>query len=176
MALPVRSLGACVALCISCGGSAPAPTAVPGKDAAAAAPEPESDLAPEPDAPETALVEFSGWAQWTMVSAERFESDGHGHAFVDVYVPPEHAEIYSSKGEVPQGMRVVKAQYNNLEDTDPVRITVMAKREPGYDSERGDWYYGVFAADGTTFRQQGKLGSCSGCHNAVSGSDFLFRK
>jgi hypothetical protein len=54
-------------------------------------------------------------------------------------------------------------------------LTVMYKREAGYDPEGGDWEYMVLDGLGKEVRSRGKLESCRTCHQAVADTDFVSR-
>ena len=64
-------------------------------------------------------------------------------------------------------------------------ITVMFKREAGYDDEDGNWFYAKFLPDGSLDRNgkdmalagrvaKGASQGCIACHSAAPGDDFLF--
>ena len=120
--------------------------------------------------------EFAGWEGWAKVNSARFQSKTHGNAWVDVYVEPAFLEGYKSGAAAPVGTRVVKAQYKAQDGTTVDKLTTMSKRDPGYDAENGDWYYGVFQANGTTALAQGKMSACIACHDVASDSDYLYRE
>ncbi len=61
------------------------------------------------------------------------------------------------------------------------KVTVMAKAEPGYYPEGGDYYYGVLSPDGQRFvtgddgrTLSGRLDLCATCHADRAGDDYLF--
>lgn len=64
-------------------------------------------------------------------------------------------------------------------------VTVMFKREAGYDSENMDWFYAKFKPDGSLhtnpkkMQLAGKVGKgaakgCIACHKAAPGGDYVF--
>jgi hypothetical protein len=64
-------------------------------------------------------------------------------------------------------------------------ITVMYKREAGYDSDNGDWFWAKFKPDGTLDKNpaglqlagrvaKGKPKGCIACHKGAPGGDMLF--
>jgi hypothetical protein len=120
--------------------------------------------------------DWSAWQSWEKLSAEPFPSEHGSAAFVDVYVSPDHVDAFTSlEGDMPQGMAIVKAAYGDAGGApgELEALTVMAKMEPGYDPEHGDWYYGVLDPSGATAMQQGKLQMCIGCHEGA-GTDYVF--
>lgn len=120
-----------------------------------------------------ATTDVSAWLQWEKVSAARFRFAGHGGKWVDVYVEPAYAEAYRTGGPAPVGIRIVKAGYADEAGTQFQALTVMAKMPAGYDSDGGDWYYGVLDRGGRTAMQQGKLAMCRDCH-ATADVDYRF--
>uniref|UniRef100_UPI0026398212 cytochrome P460 family protein n=1 Tax=Sulfurimonas sp. TaxID=2022749 RepID=UPI0026398212 len=64
-------------------------------------------------------------------------------------------------------------------------ITVMAKREKGYDSDNADWFWVKYAPDGTIMQNPKKMAlagkvakgqpqGCIACHSSASGNDLVF--
>ena len=121
-----------------------------------------------------AAVDCSDWPSWTKINSERFESDGHTSAWVDIYTESRYADAYRAlAGPMSVGFRVVKAQYKTRDAAEPSGLTVMGKMEPGYDPDHGDWFYGVYDPTGTKAIKQGKLDSCLECHDAEEATDYL---
>lgn len=150
---------------VACGGSKsqPASTANPCVNPCAA----EQAKTPE--------VDVTGWKSWTKVNAERKFSEGHGKTYVDVYVKPELADTYrAATGPYPQGATIVKPQYQSKDAAEPDKLTVMVKREDGYDPDNANWWYGVYSAGGTEVLDQGKIEMCIGCHVQAADQDYVF--
>lgn len=64
-------------------------------------------------------------------------------------------------------------------------VTVMFKREAGYDAENQDWFYAKYLPDGTLDRNpkdmalagrvaKGAPQGCIACHGSAPGGDFLY--
>ena len=64
-------------------------------------------------------------------------------------------------------------------------ITIMAKRDAGYDTENGDWFWAKYKADGSlhindkNIQLAGRIAKgmntgCIVCHQAASGNDLVF--
>ena len=64
-------------------------------------------------------------------------------------------------------------------------ITIMAKREKGYDADNNDWFWAKYAPDGTIMKNpkgmalagrvaKGKPVGCIACHASASGGDLVF--
>ena len=66
-------------------------------------------------------------------------------------------------------------------------VTVMAKREKGYDPKNMDWFWVKYKADGTLHKnpkgvllaglidKTQKRKGCIACHNSASGNDLVFK-
>ena len=66
-------------------------------------------------------------------------------------------------------------------------VTVMFKREPGYDSENQDWFWAKYQPDGSLFTNpkgmklagrvaKGMPQGCIACHKAAPGGDMLYTR
>jgi len=160
-----------IALAIGCGGGAtkPSTNAAPDKDVHTYDPCAGGDAA-------FGAVTCDGWAAWPQINDETFQSEGHQKAWVDVHVDAPFADAYRA-GVIPMpvGMRIVKPAHAAASGApgEVTGLTVMAKMEPGYDPENGDWFYGVYDPTGTVAKKQGKLEMCIGCHGQWSGRDYL---
>lgn len=64
-------------------------------------------------------------------------------------------------------------------------VTVMAKREAGYDSENHDWFWAKYKTDGSLHKNpkgmllagrvaKGMNQGCIACHKSASGTDMVF--
>lgn len=58
-------------------------------------------------------------------------------------------------------------------------ITVMVKREAGYDPANQDWFWAMYGADGMVGQMEGmnmagQVAMCSGCHATAPGGDYIF--
>lgn len=69
----------------------------------------------------------------------------------------------------PDGSIIVKENF--MADTTLAKLTVMYKVK-GYNPEGGDWFWAVYAPDGTV-EMEGKIQSCIGCHGIRGDSDFV---
>lgn len=93
------------------------------------------------------------------------------------------------------GVAIVKRNYGgeNVSEanvaTDPngylAAITVMYKRESGYDGDNQDWFWAKYLADGSLDKNpagmqlagrvaKGKPAGCIACHTAAPGGDLVF--
>lgn len=95
----------------------------------------------------------------------------------EVHVNEVGRPVFTSDEElqIPQGTIIVKDTYYLNEDGTRGKrwnITVMRKREAGYDPEYNDWEY-VEAGPGKNVKYQGKLEVCIDCHLAAD-RDYVF--
>lgn len=75
----------------------------------------------------------------------------------------------------PQGSIVVKEKLTTSKSTTPELLTVMVKREPGYNPNSGDWEYMVFDGSGKRVQARGKLENCQSCHMSDQDTDYVSR-
>lgn len=95
---------------------------------------------------------------------------------MDVYVDEAaNAPFDAKQGPYPEGARIVKPQFDSKSAEAPVNVTVMKKMASGYDPDNGDWYYGVYGADGSVLNE-GKLEACIQCHTQAANQDYVFAK
>lgn len=101
----------------------------------------------------------------------------HDTAYISVYVNPAGREAMMKQAhpKFPVGSVIVKEKFPSHDSEYPELLTVMMKRERGYDSANGDWEYLVMEGDLSTIRARGKLRSCQGCHLEKAADDYVFR-
>jgi hypothetical protein len=107
----------------------------------------------------------------------REKSSPHLNKWVSVFVNPVGREQMMTKQrpKFPVGSMIVKEKLGSADSTTPELLTVMIKREPGYDPKNGDWEYLVLDGPASKIVEQGKLARCSGCHRSYDYSDFVTR-
>ena len=57
----------------------------------------------------------------------------------------------------------------------PELLTIMFKRERGYDAKNGDWEYIVTGGAGTQVSERGKIEACQNCHRPFDKTDYIVR-
>ena len=117
------------------------------------------------------------------------DSGPHIRKFVSVYVNeigkvamleerqprfPEGSVIVKEKLSKGPTMKMVEGSWQT-EISQPELLTVMRKRETGYDPSKGDWEYMVFDGSGKTLQASGKLGNCQACHTTFEQTDYIAR-
>jgi hypothetical protein len=75
----------------------------------------------------------------------------------------------------PEGSIIVKEKLLTQNDTSPELLTVMVKREQGFNPESGDWEYMVVSGSRTKIEGRGRLASCQSCHASKGETDYVFR-
>ena len=87
-----------------------------------------------------------------------------------------------------EGQVVVKRSYTDAATREGIignpaenldNITVMFKREAGYDPANQDWFWAMYMPDGMVGEMGGMMVAgmaegCSGCHAAAPGGDYLY--
>lgn len=99
-------------------------------------------------------------------------------------------EVISTSANIDghQGKLIVKHNYGSKKNLTPISVyadaqnqnyealTIMFKREAGYDSKNNDWFWAEYKANGQVIVYQGKHLSgrselCLGCHTPLGGPD-----
>lgn len=137
----------------------------------------------DPDA--TAVDSFSDYTNWHRVNTSPITGDttgglGNAHegssGLREVYINSVGSAASSGTSALPypEGTIVVKESFKSDggEKGKLTGITVMAKREAGYDPENGDWEYLNVKPD-LKVSAQGRLSGCVSCHSA-SDDDYVF--
>lgn len=120
-----------------------------------------------------------------LTSAFRSQGHGTGSWHGQLRANEQGAEALASltprTGKFPHGTMFVQSHKTNpANKNEPAGETegaidvwfVMEKREDGYYSQGGDWFYGVVTPDGV-LQHQGKLESCARCHGQAE-TDYVF--
>ena len=151
---------------------------------------------PERSADDTQTVGdrlIAGYRQWTRVNPDPMRISAqaardcaislqaagpHGpNKFITVYVNDigRHAMMEEKEPHFPQGSVIVKEKLTTPQITTPELLTVMIKREQGYNPESGDWEYMVVDGTGKTVQARGKLENCQTCHLMDKDTDYVSR-
>lgn len=114
----------------------------------------------------------------TAKQLELEESNPHTDKFITVFVNDIGKERMMEKleGVYPQGSVIVKEKLARKDSATPELLTVMIKREPGYNPKYGDWDWMVVDGSGTSVLARGKLTNCQECHETYKGGDYVSRK
>jgi hypothetical protein len=141
---------------------------------------------------------ISGYRQWTQVNptpsvfASRIAiqcaapapdqvkmeaANPHRDKYIVVYVNElgKHAMMHEKVPHFPQGSVIVKEKLSAKNSTTPELLTVMMKRESGYNPQSGDWEYMALDGAGKDVQARGRLESCQACHLMHKDSDYVSR-
>jgi hypothetical protein len=97
--------------------------------------------------------------------------------FVVVYVNKlaEQGMLHQNHPDYPQGSLIVKERLARPVDSVPELLTVMHKREKGYNPGHGDWEYMTLDGAGKQITAQGRLQKCESCHAEWKKTDYTSR-
>ena len=128
---------------------------------------------------------YSGYSSWQKVNSQTITGDetgvlGKAHegsaGFREVYVNSVGAKVSSGDAALPYpaGTIIAKESYKNSGGSKGAltSLTVMVKRENGYDAGNGDWEY-IMLNSKMKVQGQGKLSACISCHLATD-NDMVF--
>lgn len=129
---------------------------------------------------------FSGYTGWSKVNSEPISGDATGFlgnvhggptGIREVFVNPIGKAVSDGEADLPypKGTILVKESYDS-DDGEKGKLkdlTIMVKRESGYDSENGDWEYLSVSAT-QKIKSQGPIKMCINCHKAAESDDYVF--
>ena len=101
----------------------------------------------------------------------------HREKYITVYVNElgRKAMMEQASPKFPEGSVIVKEKLTEPSSQTPELLTVMMRREKGFNPESGDWEYIVVDGTGTKVEARGKLANCQGCHLSTAKADYVFR-
>jgi hypothetical protein len=104
-------------------------------------------------------------------------NDPHHNKFLTVYVNEigRRSMMEERLPRFPQGSIILKEKLPAKDSTSPELLTVMLKREAGFNPDTGDWEYLVFDGAGKQVQARGRLENCQGCHTMMAHTDFVYR-
>jgi hypothetical protein len=104
-----------------------------------------------------------------------FPINPHETKYVSVYVNPKGASAMMTKDQprFPEGSIIVKEKLGFILSKKPELLTVMVKREAGYNPESRDWEYLVLDGPASKIIERGKLSKCNECHEKYVDTDFV---
>lgn len=119
-------------------------------------------------------------ARPTAVDREHDVSSPHADKLITVYVNElgRQAMMNELKPTFAVGSVIVKeklAREKKGERDEPELLTVMIKRERGFNPAVGDWEFMATNGAGTKVDARGKLESCQACHAMMKETDFVSR-
>lgn len=111
-----------------------------------------------------------------MCAAPMLNKSPHKDKYISVYVNNigKSAMMDQLKPQFPVGTVIVKEKLDQEDSKTPELLTVMVKREKGFNKELDDWEFLVF--DGTAAQAQNiEAESCQRCHEAYTNTNFIVR-
>jgi hypothetical protein len=101
----------------------------------------------------------------------------HSNKWVSVYVNEigVDAMISQKAPKFPKGSIIVKEKLDARTSRVPELMTIMLKREEGYDPANGNWEYFVTDGAGTRLEKPARVESCYSCHRAYLQTDYVSR-
>lgn len=129
------------------------------------------------DAPDAIRADLSSLVPIPRNDTDRLPQNPHDTNYITVFVNPIGSDAMMTQDDpkFPVGSIIVKEKFTTLDSPEPVLLTVMKKRETGYDVTRGDWEYMVVDGAMSTIGARGTLGTCQSCHLEKADQDFVFR-
>ena len=112
---------------------------------------------------------FPEWRQHYKLTPEIIKSDAH-NAYVEIYLNDK------AKPRFKEGSEVFKPLYADPQGKHIARLVIMVKMYDGYDSDNGDWWYGVYDKSGTKMWYEGRIPECIDCHAMAKETDYLFAR
>lgn len=101
----------------------------------------------------------------------------HFGKYISVYVNSVGADAMLTKREpvFPEGSIIVKEKLPNATSKEPELLTVMRKREKGFNPASGDWEYLILDGNAANITERGKIETCNACHTAYKSTDYITR-
>lgn len=109
------------------------------------------------------------------------ERNPHLRKLISVYVNDigRQAMMTELKPEFPTGSVIVKEKLagakGQVKEEAPELLTVMVKRERGFNPAVGDWEFMAVNGAGTKIEARGRLESCQSCHVLMKDKGFVSR-
>ena len=101
----------------------------------------------------------------------------HQDKFITVYVNDigKNAMMKEKHPRFPLGSVIVKEKLPYKESKSPELLTLMIKREAGYNPENGDWEFMATDGTGKEIHERGRLEKCQSCHVMEKDTDYVAR-
>ncbi|NNE42967.1 MAG: hypothetical protein HKN12_02050 [Gemmatimonadetes bacterium] len=132
----------------------------------------EGSTMPDPD-PDPVDPVFPSDFATSFTEVRDFRSGVPHPSFLRVYANSVGAADYTAGNyPLPEGTVLVKEIYNDPAGSDVFGWVVMQKREAGFSSGSGDWYWQEVDSDRTVL-DDGSITNCIGCHNACTSTDWV---
>lgn len=131
--------------------------------------------------------DFTDFETWYKVNAEPLVGEAGGllqgkhlerGGIREVYVNEVGRPVFEGRRQLPfpEGTIIVKDTFHLTPEGGKGKrwnITVMRKREAGYDPQEGDWEYATAGAR-KNLRVRGRWKLCIDCHRIAADKDYVF--
>lgn len=116
-------------------------------------------------------------ARPTQKQIEDEAKNPHLEKYLNVYINSlGKDEMLTKKSpKFPVGTVIVKEKLSSKDSTSPELLTVMIKREKGFNAQVGDWEFLTLNGAATEVTAKGKLESCQMCHINYDKNDYISR-
>jgi hypothetical protein len=113
----------------------------------------------------------------TVFNRDDESRNPHVQRLISVYVNSQgqRAMMNERNPKFPVGSVIVKEKLLPDKKDAPELLTVMVKREQGFNPANGDWEFMVVNGAGTKVEARGKIESCQSCHVSMKESGFVYR-
>ena len=152
---------------------------------------PDTPDEPYDEPPAVSLPDTTGDAVWAHLGAEDYTAswalwpdkgelyagtEPHGMLLTTYLNPTAMGGLEGDATALPVGSIIVKENY--MPDSMLAAITVMVKREVGYNPDHADWFFTKILADGSVeamegMRAEGRVMMCQACHSGRADNDYL---
>jgi hypothetical protein len=104
-------------------------------------------------------------------------SQKHESLFSRVYVNEigRHTLLNEADPKYPVGTIIVREKFWGGQDAQPELVTVMAKRQKGFNALINDWEFLIFDGPKMSKKTDVKTENCLACHKQKEKDDFVFR-
>ena len=115
-------------------------------------------------------------AEQKLDRTDPHKADYNKDKFITVFVnkPGKRAMLSDPPGPFPIGSVIVKEKLPSITSRSPELMTVMVKRQKGFNPACGDWEFLVYRPGKRAPDAQGKLASCQSCHVQVGARSHVF--
>lgn len=130
-----------------------------------------------PDVAELCVAPRMGDRDLQILKAQASPQNPHTRKYFRVYVNDKGKKAMLSypPSRYPVGTVIVKEKLSSLDSKNPELLTVMIKKQPGFNKVSGDWEYLVVNGNATKVEANSEMEHCYGCHATQKSSDYVFR-
>lgn len=138
------------------------------------------------------IEKIAGYKTWNLVNpkpvvmdktvavmcapANMLPPSPHADKYISVYVNDigKHSMLDKKMPKFPVGTIIVKEKLEKEDSNTPELLTVMIKREEGFNKENGSWEFLVFNGAATKIEKSNEV-TCMRCHIGYEEQDYVVR-